>query len=161
VPQHGVAAADRWFMRQALGFVWSAAVIPGALVGVVITGRTLVDAAIPVADTAGRAWVTTLAVMLIFMFTGFGLGLSRRRFGGVVVTAIAATAVGTILAYAATFAAIIAAQALVHPGAAAWLGLREGLDIPAPVIGVIGTVLASVGALFGRAFPEWHAAIPF
>ena len=161
VPDHGVAAADRWFMRQALGFLWSAAAIPGLLVGCVITARTLVDAAAPVAETAGRAWMTTLAVMLIFMFTGLALGLSRRPFGGVVVTALAATVVGTVVAYTGVFGAIIIAQAFVHPGAAAWAGLREGLDVPAPVIGMIGTVLAMVGALFGRAFPEWHAAIPF
>jgi hypothetical protein len=79
----------------------------------------------------------------------------------VVVTALAATVVGTVVAYAGTFGSMIAAQVFVHPGAAAWAGLREGLDVPAPFIGVIGTVLASLGALFGRAFPEWHAAIPF
>jgi hypothetical protein len=161
VPRHGARAADRWFVRQALGFLWSAAAIPGLLVGSVITARTLIDAASPVADTANRAWLTTVAVMLIFLFTGFGLGLSKRRFGGVIVTALAATATGTVVAYAGTFGAMMAAAALPHPGAATWMALREGLDVPAPVIAMIGMVLASVGALFGRAFPEWHAAIPF
>jgi hypothetical protein len=125
VPAHGVAAADRWFMRQALGFLWSAAAIPGLLVGIVLTTRTLIDTTAPVADTANRAWFTTLAVMLIFLFTGFGLGLSRRRLGGVILTAVAATVVGTVVAYAATLAAMAAAQALMSPGPSAWAALSR------------------------------------
>ena len=53
------------------------------------------------------------------------------------------------------------AATVVHPSAAASAGLREGIDVPAPLIAVIGMVLATVGALFGRDFPEWYAAIPF
>jgi hypothetical protein len=160
-PARGVAAADRWFIRQAIGFLWSACAGPGLLVGSVITVRTLVDAAAPVADSGGRAWITTLAVMLIFGFMGFGSGLSRRHLGGVAVTALGATAVGTLIAYAGALGAMAVAQTFLHPDAAAWAGLREGLDVPAPAIAIIGTALGSVGALFGRAFPEWYAAIPF
>lgn len=155
VPQHGKTAADRWFVRQALGFLWAAAAIPGALVGTVLTVRMLLDVAVPTPDTAGRAWMTTLATMMIFTFTGFRLGLTTRRVSGAIVTALAATVVGTVGAYAAAFASIGFAGVFVHPGPEAWVGLREGLDVPAHVIAVIGTTLASIGAVCGRAFPRW------
>ena len=155
VPERGKTAADRWFIRQALGFLWRTAVVPGALVASVMTGRMLVDAAAPVADTAGRAWITTLATMMIFAFTGFRLGRVTRRVSGAFVTALAATVVGTIGAYLAAFLSMGIAGAFVHPGPDAWMGLREGLDVPAHVIAVIGTALACVGAACGRSFPKW------
>lgn len=155
LPQYGQAAADRWFTRQALGFLWTAAVVPGTLVGAVLTVRMLLDVAAPIPDLAGRAWITTLVTMAIFTLTGFRLGRSTRRVSGAMVTALAATAVGTLVAYAATFASMGIAQALVHPGAEAWAGLREGLDVPAHVIAFIGTILACVGAAMGRVFPKW------
>lgn len=155
VPEHGAAAADRWFVRQALGFLWSAAAVPGALVGSVLIVRMLVDVTAPIADTGGRAWITTLSAMAIFTLTGFRLGLVTRRVSGAIVMAFAATVIGTIAAYAGTFASMAVARAFVHPGPAAWDGLREGLDVPAHVIAVIGMTLASVGAAVGRAFPKW------
>ena len=155
VPQHGVAAADRWFMRQALGFVWNAAALPGALVGIVIAGRTLIDVAAPVADTAERAWLTTLATMMVFAVTGFRVGLVTRRVSGAIVTALAATAIGTVAAYGATLASMAIAATFVHPDAAVWVGLREGLDVPAHVIALIGTAFACLGAAIGREFPRW------
>jgi hypothetical protein len=155
VPQHGVAAADRWYIRQALGFLWSAAAVPGALVGSVLTVRLLLDVAARVPDTADRAWITTLAMMTLFTLTGFRLGLVTRRVSGAIVTALAATAVGTVAAYAAAFVSMGLAGAFVHPGAEAWAGLREGLDVPAHVIAVIGTALACAGAALGRTFPKW------
>jgi hypothetical protein len=71
------------------------------------------------------------------------------------ITALAATVVGTLVAYATAFASLGIAQAFVHPSAVALAGLREGLDVPAHVIAFIGTILASVGAVVGRAFPKW------
>lgn len=155
VPEHGKAAADRWFMRQALGFLWSAAAVPGALVAGVLTVRMLFDVAAPLPDVADRAWTTTLATMMVFTFTGFRLGLLTRRMSGAVVTALAATGIGTVGAYLAALASMGIAGAFVHPGPEAWVALREGLDVPAHVIALIGTALACVGAAFGRAFPKW------
>jgi hypothetical protein len=154
-PQYGVAAANRWYTRQAFGFLWRAAAVPGALVGGVLTVRMLLDVAAPIPDLADRAWLTTLAMMMLFTLTGFRVGLSTRRVAGAIVTALAATAIGTVAAYAGVAISMGIAAALVHPGPAAWAGLREGLDIPAPVIAAIGTTLACVGAAFGRTFPKW------
>jgi hypothetical protein len=154
VPEFGVVAANRWFRRQALGFLWSAAAVPGMLVGAILTARTLLDVARPLPDTADRAWLTTLAIMATFTLTGFRLGLSTRRISGAIAMAVAATAVGTVAAYTAVFIAMGVAGAFVHPGPAAWAGLREGLDVPAHVIVLIGTALAAIGAAYGRAFPK-------
>lgn len=155
VPESGEAAANRWFVRQALGFLWNAAAVPGGLVASVLTARMLWDVAAPVPDTAARAWITTLVTMLIFTFTGFRLGMLTRRVSGAVATALAASVVGSVGAYLAAFVSMGIAAALVHPGPEAWLGLREGLDVPAHVIALIGATLACVGAVFGRAFPKW------
>jgi hypothetical protein len=154
-PQRGVAAANRWYIRQALGFLWSAAAVPGALVGTVLTVRMLMDVAAPTPDTADRAWVTTVTMMMLFTLTGFRIGLSTRRVAGAMVTALAATVIGTIAAYAGVFASMAIAIAFVHPDTAVWAGLREGLDVPAHVIAVIGTTLACVGAALGCTFPKW------
>ena len=155
VPAHGVTAADRWYIRQALGFLWSAAAVPGALVGSVLTVRMLLDVAEPVRDFADRAWITTVAMMMLFALTGFRIGLLTRRMPGAIVVALAATLVGTIAAYVAVFVSMGIAAAFVHPGAEAWAGLREGLDVPAPMIAAIGTTLACAGAAAGRVFPKW------
>lgn len=155
VPEHGKAAADRWFIRQALAFLWNAAALPGALVATVLTVRMLLDVAAPVPDAAGRAWITTLTMMMVFTFTGFRLGLVTRRVSGAVATALAATVVGTVGAYLAALASMGVAGAFVHPGPEVWAGLREGLDVPAHVIALIGTALACAGAACGRAFPKW------
>jgi hypothetical protein len=155
VREHGVAAADRWYIRQALGFLWSAAAVPGALVGSILTVRMLLDVAAPIPDTADRAWITTFAMMTLFTLSGFRLGLLTRRISGAIATALAATAIGTVAAYVAAFASMGIAGAFVHPGAEAWASLREGLDVPAHVIALIGTTLACAGAAFGRAFPKW------
>jgi hypothetical protein len=153
--ERGVAAADRWFMRQALGFLWTAAALPGALLATLLTLRTLLDATVPIPDLANRAWITTLAAMALFTLTGFRLGLSTRRVPGAVITALAATIVGTVIAYAAALTCLAVAQTFVHPAATTLAGLREGLDVPAHVIALIGAILSAAGASAGRAFPKW------
>lgn len=154
VPRHGVGAADRWFMRQALGFVTAAAALPGTLLGALLTARTLLDVAVPVPDLATRAALTTYIVMGLFVVTGFRLGLVTRRVSGAIATALAATVLGTVVAYVGTFVAMGLAQTFAHPSEGAWAGLREGLDVPAHVIAIIGIACASVGAAAGRAFPR-------
>jgi hypothetical protein len=155
LPQFGRVAADRWFVRQSLGFVWAASILPGVLVGAILTGRMLLDVAMPVPDTSERAWVSTLVTMLLFTLTGFRVGLSTRRVPGAIVTALAATCIGIVLSYAGVLVSMGIAQAFVHPGAEAWASLREGLDVPAPVIAVVGAILACAGAAIGRSFPKW------
>jgi hypothetical protein len=155
VPRDGQRAADRWFMRQALGFLWSAAAAPGLLLAVLLTLRALWDAVLPVADLSTRAAITTWAAMALFAATGFRSGRTTRQLTSAMVTALTATAIATIAGYAmwlAVIGIVVAVEHGLRPVTAD--ALREGLDIPAHVIAVIGVVLATLGALAGRAFPE-------
>jgi hypothetical protein len=151
----GQRAADRWFVRQALGFLWSASALTAAGIAAILTIRMLIDAGAPSADLAQRAAVTTYVTMGLFVASGFSLGRSTGRAGGAAAMAIAATAIGTIYAYAMVFLCMGVAATIVHPSPAAWAGLREGLDIPAHVIAIVGIVLSSLGAAAGRTFPKW------
>ena len=155
VPEHGMAAADRWFVRQALGFLWAASAPAALAMAGNLTGRTLLDVTNPVSDPSARAWITTLIAMGIFAMYGFRLGRSTRRVSGAPVMALAGTVLGTMFAFATAFLMIGVAALAFHPDARAWADLRDGLDIPAHVIAVIGTILAYVGAVAGCAFPKW------
>jgi hypothetical protein len=152
--EHGGRAADRWFVRQALGFVWAASALPGLAIATILTVRMLIDVGAPSADLARRAAVTTYVTMGLFVLSGFRLGRSTGRISGATVMAIGATVIGTISSYAMVFLCMAAAATIVHPSAAAWAGMREGLDIPAHVIAIIGVVLASLGATVARMLPK-------
>ena len=156
VPDHGVAAANRWYIRQALGFLWAAAWPAGLALAGNLMGRLTLDIYIdPGADPAMRSSITTYIAMAIFVLSGFHIGRTTRQVAGAALAALAATAVATIAACVMTLACMGVAAAFVHPDARVWASLIEGLDIPAHVIAVIGTLLACVGAAFGRAFPKW------
>jgi hypothetical protein len=157
--EHGERAADRWFVRQALGFLWSASAPTGAGIAAILTIRMLIDVGAPSTDLAQRAWVTTYVTMGLFVMSGFRLGRSTGRASGAAAMAIAATVIGTVYGYAMVFVCMGAAAGFVHPSDAAWAGLREGLDIPAHVIAFIGVILASLGAIAGRTFPRWPFAV--
>lgn len=155
VPVHGVSAADRWFVRQALGFLWTAAAPAALATAGNLSARTLIDVSFPADDLAQRAWITTLIAMSIFAVFGFRLGRSTRRVGGAPVMAFAAAVLGTVFAYALGFLMITVAAVAFHPDPRAWGNLREGLDIPAHVIAALGMLFATLGAAAGRAFPRW------
>jgi hypothetical protein len=152
VPRQGSRAADGWFLRQALAFLWSASAAAGLAIAAIFTIRMLIGVAQPSNDLALRAQATTFVTMGLFVASGFRLGRSTGRFGGAAIVAIAATVIGTIYAYAMVFLCMAIAAVVVHPSPAAWIGLREGLDIPVHVIAVIGVLLASAGSAVGRLF---------
>lgn len=155
VPEHGVAAADRWFVRQALGFLWSASAPAAWAMAGNLSARTLIDVAFPAGELSTRAWVTTLIVMGIFVASGFRLGRSTGRVAGAALTALSVAVIGTALAYAIGFLMIGVAAIAFHPDPRAWGNLWEGMDIPTHVIAAIGVVLASLGAAAGRVYPKW------
>jgi hypothetical protein len=152
VPERGVAAADRWFVRQALGFLWTASAPAAWAMAGNLSARTLLDVSLPTADLSARAWITTLIAMGIFAWHGFRLGRSTGRIVGAMPLALAATVLGTMFAYALTFAmfAMFSMAAALDADPRAWVVLREGLDVPAHLIAVIGVVLATAGAAAGR-----------
>src|SRR6185436_9809025 len=70
VPERGVGAADRWFVRQALGFLWTASAPAAWAMAGNLSARTLLDMSIPSGDLSSRAWITTVIAMGIFAWHG-------------------------------------------------------------------------------------------
>ena len=151
-PARGEAAADRWYIRQALGFVWRASLNPGFALGGNFAGRMVLDVVGPVSNLASRSQVTTFIAMAIFAIWGFRLGRATGRVGGALVMAIVASVAGSTFALVLTLAAMGVAGLVLDVDARTWAALLEGLDIPLPIIAVIGVVLASAGAACGRMF---------
>ena len=154
VPADGEQAADRWYARQALGFLWSASLPVALATSGNLSARLLLDIVMapPARDFHDRALITTFVAMGIFALFGFRLGRSTGRMLGAAVVALVGTAIATVLAYAFTLAFMGVEALLLHPDAGTWAALVEGLDIPAPVIAAVGLALASAGASIGRLF---------
>jgi hypothetical protein len=148
VPARGEAGANAWYWRQLAGFVLDASLLPGVLLGLMLIGRMLLDGLVPLDDLAGRAQVSTLTVVAVFALQGLRLG---RRTGGVaaaVVMAVAASAIGCALGMATALGAL-AIAAVAGPGAVFQAALVEALDIPLPIITMVGIFAASIGAAVG------------
>jgi hypothetical protein len=138
VPECGVAAADRWFARQARGFLWSASIVPGVVM------------VIP--DLVGLV-AHQFVVMAIFTLTGFHLGRSTRRVDGAFLVAPAMTIIACGLEFAVSLG-MFGIPAVVHPSPAAMAALWEATDIPVQIILPIGIVLTFVGAVIGALIPS-------
>jgi hypothetical protein len=156
VPQHGVAAADRWFKRQAHGFLWSASVLPGVLMGAIMCFGVLRDpAALPLhALTApgGHAASAHYAVPLIFVLAGLRLGWSTRRADGAFLVAPTVTLMASVMGFAAAFGAF-GIPALIDHSPAAAAALYDGTDIPVQIILPAGVLLTLLGAAIGALMP--------
>src|SRR5262245_52966605 len=68
VPARGAADAGRWYVRQALGFLWSASLPVALATSGNLSARLLLDIVMtPTArDLHDRAWITTVVAMAIF-----------------------------------------------------------------------------------------------
>jgi hypothetical protein len=120
----------------------------------------VLDVVAPVSDLMSGSRVTTSIAMAIFGIWGFRLGRATGRVGGAVVMAIVASIVGAAVALVQTLAAMAVAGLALDVDPRTWAALREGLDIPLPMIAVIGVVLASAGAALGRTFPTSPLPVP-
>jgi hypothetical protein len=105
---------------------------------------------LPGTELATRAAVTTYVAMAIFAIAGFRIAWRTRRIGAAAVMAVAASVIGSAMALATTLLTMGVADVAIHPGADAWAGLREGLDIPVPVIALVGVALASAGGAIAK-----------
>jgi hypothetical protein len=156
VPQHGVAAANRWFKRQAHGFLWSASVLPGGLMGAFIGMGVLRDpAGLPLhalALPAAQAAAAHYAVPAIFVLAGVRLGMSTRRVDGAFLVAPTVTLMASVIGFAAAFGAF-GIPALVDHSPAAAAALYDGTDIPVQIMLPAGIVLTLLGAATGALMP--------
>lgn len=153
VPARGVAGANRWYVRQMLGFVWRASLPWGVLVSAVMIGRDVYDLAAPTADFHTRAAVSTYLCISMFATGGcIAAWRSRRALSGTVLGA--ATALMTCIV-ALTYA-MTAGQFLLNSAFAAdpraYAPLVEAADVPLIPIVILGILAGSIGGAVGRTF---------
>ncbi len=151
VARRGESGADWWYMRQAAGFLWRAAAPWAAVFGLTMASRELIDATVISTDNYHvRAAATTYLALLIYASAGLFTGWRSRRVASGFVVSLVMTAAAT----AATVVAVLGLSALQSAGARyiiASYSLREGLDIPVPVMLVLGGAFATIGAAIGKA----------
>ncbi|HEX4568140.1 MAG TPA: permease prefix domain 2-containing transporter [Vicinamibacterales bacterium] len=149
-PARGAAAADRWYVRQVLGFVWRACLPWGVLVSAVMIARDVYDLAAPTEDFHTRAAVTTYVCISLFAGGGFmAAWRSRRALSG---TALGATTALMTCAVASVYA-LTAGQMLLNSAFAsdprAYAPLVEAADIPIVPIVILGILAGSIGGAIG------------
>jgi hypothetical protein len=133
VPRHGQAAADAWYIRQVLRFLWQAALWWGLALGALIVFRDAFDIYVPTHDYYVRSAWTTYTAMSIYGACGLRAGWYYGR-------VLSGTVIGIT-------AAVIASVIARHT--AGYDGLWETLDVPVPLLLVFGAALGSLGAAIG------------
>jgi hypothetical protein len=153
-PARGTASADMWYIRQVAGFVWRAALLPGAIFGGAVAIRTALDWLVPPTDFHARATASTYLAITILLSVGCW---ASWRSGSLLAGSLAGLATTTVGAGISLGAAMVVlavwhdAQTMAAIGASG--GIGEALSLPILMIfpGVLlGTVGGVVGASLGR-----------
>jgi hypothetical protein len=152
VPARGVSGADRWYMRQALGFAWRACLPWAVCVSAVMIARDFYDLALPTAHFQTRAAVTTYVCIALFTVGGFTAAWrSRRALSGMALGAI----VALIACVVASLYALTVGQLLLNSAFAAdprtYAPLVATADIPVVPIVILGILAGSIGGAVGKA----------
>jgi hypothetical protein len=147
VPQRGQDGADAWYVRQVLLFLWRAARWWGFASGCVIVVRGTFDIYLPTDDYYIRSVWTTYGAISIYVACGFGAGWYYRRVLSGTVIGITAAGIASVIGFL---------PALLFLGGLgdeenAYTGLSQALDVPVPILLVLGAVLGGVGAAIGAA----------
>lgn len=150
VPSRGPAAADRWYVRQMLGYMWRATWLWAVVFAAAALFRDALDRFDPPQSYYLRSIITTWTAIALFAATGF---FGARRTQSFVGGALAGLAMGLIAA-GLTVAASVVMLALAHDAAtmdaiARSGGLEEAFILPFVIV-VPGTVFATIAAGIGR-----------
>jgi hypothetical protein len=155
----GTAGANRWFVRQTLGFVWRACLPWGLLLSAIMVGRDILDVASPTSDFHLRAAVTTWASISAFGAAGLYAGWRAQRVlsgtGVAVVAAIMTCAIDTLYG----FAAVLLVRPIITGDALAYRGLFEALDVPVVPILFLGALAGTIGGGIGRGLSELSSGL--
>ena len=143
LPRRGPAAADGWYVRQVLLFLWRAARWWGLALGALIVMRDALDVYVPTNDYYARSAWTTYSALTIYAACGLRAGWSYGRILSGTVMGIAAAMIASL---AGLLSPLLFLNAISARGE-----LWEILDVPVPFLLVFGAVLGSVGAAIGRA----------
>jgi hypothetical protein len=149
LPARGPSAANRWYVRQVVGFVIRSNALPALLFGGAFVTRTGLDWLVPPADFHVRSLISTLVAGSILLVSGFlASGRSGSTLAGTfagATTAALAAAVSTIgaLGLLAVWHDPATLQAIEGSG-----GLGEVLLLPVLLI-VPGLLLGTIGGIAG------------
>jgi len=152
LPRHGAAAADRWFARHALGFLWRVALPWAAALSLQFVVRDVIDVLVPTSDNFHfRSAVSTYIGMGTYATAGLITGWRCGR----IVAGIAVSVFMTAVVMAVSIVEALTLSVLLWVGflqAAAMPGeLSEVLDVPLLPMLLIGVPLALIGAAIGKA----------
>jgi hypothetical protein len=149
LPLRGAAAADRWYVRQMLGYLWRATWLWAVVFAAAALLRDALDRFDPPQSYYLRSLVTTYTSIGLFAGAGFfGARRTRSFIGGT----LAGFAVGVIAAVITVTASAVM-LAVDYPRTMEAIARSGGLDeefILPFVIVVPGTVFATIAAAVGR-----------
>ena len=144
VPQRGQDGADTWYSRQVLLSLWRAARWWGLALGGTIAARGAFDIYLPTDDYYARSVWTTYTGISICAACGLHAGWYYRRVLSGAVIGITAAGIASVIGFAP-------ALLLIGLGDEenTYTGLSQALDVPVPILLVLGAVLGAVGAAIG------------
>ena len=149
-PERGASAADRWYVRQVAGFLWSRTWPWAAFFSGAFLLRTALDWFVPVDDFHTRSTLSSaIGVSTLFAVAFFSAWRARSVFAGPL-----AAVVTSQLAAVISMIGVIALLAVRHD-AQTWMaiqgsgGWQEAIELPFMMI-VPATVLGAVGGVAGK-----------
>ena len=147
VPQRGQDGADAWYVRQVLLFLWRAARWWGLALGGTIVVRGAFDIYLPTDDYYMRSVWTTYGALAIYAACGIRAGWYYRRVLSGTIIGVTAAGIASIVG----FAPALLFMAGLGDEENTYTGLSQALDVPVPLLLVLGAVLGAVGAAIGSA----------
>jgi hypothetical protein len=151
LPARGATAANRWYVREVVGYLWRATWIWAVVFAAAVLLRNVLDLLDPPQSYHLRSVVTTWTAIALFVSAGFfGARRTRSFVGG----ALAGFAVGFIAALITVGAsgvmlAFIASDPRMMHAIARSGGLGEAFILPFVIV-LPGTVFATLAAALGR-----------
>jgi hypothetical protein len=150
VPTLG-SAADRWYVQQVASFLMRSSWRWGALLGIALVVRYLLDTLVPPADYFLRATVLTYTIFAASLGASFSAAWRTRTIRTGVLIAVSAAVIGGLLSIVGTAVMLaiwhdpVTLQAWRSSG-----GLDEAfIDVPLKII-AIGGVIGLAGAVLGK-----------
>jgi hypothetical protein len=153
-PMRGQRAADWWYVRQVVGFVWRSALVWALLFAAVFLARTALDWLLPPLSFRTRAAVTTAVAGGILLAAGCWAAWRSGSFIAGTVAGAATAGIGAFVGVAGTAALLaIRRDAAILEAISASGGMTEAFVLPFLLLlpaALIGTVGGLGGALMKR-----------
>jgi hypothetical protein len=157
-PSHGRARANRWYVRQVVGYVWRDARVWAALFAAACIVRTAMDWFDPPVDFSARSSASTsIGVGILFLAGAW----AARRSGSVMAGTVAGVATALLAAFVSIAGAALLLAVWHDPETLAAIrgsgGVGEVFTMPVAMVLpglLLGTIGGSVGAAIARLRPS-------